>query len=148
MKALSLTQPWASLVAMSAKQVETRSWTTAHRGRIAIHAAKGFPRSAKDLCEEAPFNLFTPDWKTLPLGAIVGVATIVDVIKSEKWRSFFAVRSGWENEKAFGDYSDARYGWYFRDIKLLPEPIPCKGALGLWKVPAEIKAQIKAIGVV
>jgi activating signal cointegrator 1 len=40
--ALTLTQPWASLVAAGAKQIETRSWATAHRGVLLIHAAKTF----------------------------------------------------------------------------------------------------------
>ena len=43
MKALTLTQPWASLVAIGAKRIETRSWSTPYRGLLAIHAAKGFP---------------------------------------------------------------------------------------------------------
>ncbi len=42
MKALTLTQPWASLVAVGAKRIETRSWETNYRGTIAIHAAKGW----------------------------------------------------------------------------------------------------------
>jgi len=41
MKALTLTQPWATLIACGAKRIETRSWATDFRGRIAIHAAKG-----------------------------------------------------------------------------------------------------------
>ena len=41
MKALTLTQPWATLVAMGAKRIETRSWTTNYRGPLAIHAGKG-----------------------------------------------------------------------------------------------------------
>lgn len=40
MKALSLWQPWASLVAIGAKTIETRSWSTSYRGPLAIHAAK------------------------------------------------------------------------------------------------------------
>ena len=46
MKALTLTQPWASLVACGAKTIETRSWRTPYRGPVAIHAAKGFPADA------------------------------------------------------------------------------------------------------
>ncbi len=49
MKALTLTQPWASLVAIGAKRIETRSWKTAYRGPLAIHAAKGFPKDARRL---------------------------------------------------------------------------------------------------
>jgi hypothetical protein len=38
MKALTLTQPWATMVAIGAKAIETRSWSTPHRGWLAIHA--------------------------------------------------------------------------------------------------------------
>lgn len=55
MKALTLTQPWASLVAIGAKKIETRSWRTAYRGPLAIHAAKGFPKDAK--------RLVTDEWE-------------------------------------------------------------------------------------
>lgn len=47
LKALTLTQPWASLVAIGAKEIETRSWTTRHRGWLAIHAAAGWDAAAK-----------------------------------------------------------------------------------------------------
>ena len=50
MKVLTLTQPWATLVAIGAKRIETRSWSTKYRGPLAIHAAKGFPAWAKDMC--------------------------------------------------------------------------------------------------
>lgn len=42
-KAITLWQPWASLVAVGAKKIETRSWATAYRGPLAIHAAKKKP---------------------------------------------------------------------------------------------------------
>jgi activating signal cointegrator 1 len=41
MKALTLLQPWASLVAAGLKTIETRSWSTRYRGPLAIHASKG-----------------------------------------------------------------------------------------------------------
>jgi hypothetical protein len=39
MKAISLSQPWASAIALDLKSIETRSWQTKYRGRIAIHAS-------------------------------------------------------------------------------------------------------------
>lgn len=39
MKAITIWQPWASLIACGVKQYETRSWPTKYRGPIAIHAA-------------------------------------------------------------------------------------------------------------
>lgn len=52
--ALSLTQPWASLVVLGEKQWETRSWPTKYRGELYIHAAKWFPTWAKDMCDGFP----------------------------------------------------------------------------------------------
>jgi activating signal cointegrator 1 len=43
MKALSLMQPWATLLICGEKTVETRSWRTSHRGLLAVHASKTFP---------------------------------------------------------------------------------------------------------
>jgi hypothetical protein len=40
MKALTILEPWASIIACGAKQIETRSWSTKYRGSIAIHAGK------------------------------------------------------------------------------------------------------------
>jgi hypothetical protein len=50
MKVLTLSQPFATLVAIGAKKIETRSWSTKYRGPLAIHAAKTIPREYKSLC--------------------------------------------------------------------------------------------------
>lgn len=85
MKALSLTQPWASLIAFSVKRIETRSWGTNYRGPLAIHAAKGMPRPAFDMCFEEPFlttlraaHLLGPS--DLPRGAVVATCRLVDCL--------------------------------------------------------------------
>lgn len=43
MKALTLHQPWASLVALGVKTIETRSWSTKYRGQLVIHAGRSLP---------------------------------------------------------------------------------------------------------
>jgi hypothetical protein len=54
MKALSLTQPWASLVVAGAKKLETRSWPTYYRGPLLIHAFEGISRVWRfNTCGEA-----------------------------------------------------------------------------------------------
>lgn len=40
MKAVTISQPFATLVALGAKTLETRSWATKHRGDLAIHAGQ------------------------------------------------------------------------------------------------------------
>ena len=66
MKVLTLTQPWASLVACGAKRIETRPWRTRYRGPVAIHAAQAMPRAALDfyrseVCWSALHRAGVPD---------------------------------------------------------------------------------------
>jgi hypothetical protein len=54
-KALTLHQPWASLVAAGVKMIETRSWSTRYRGPLAIHAGAKRPRAEWFDIGDAPF---------------------------------------------------------------------------------------------
>lgn len=158
MKALTLTQPWATLVAIGAKKIETRSWNTSYRGPLAIHAAKGFPVQAKDFSIMSPcyevlqgFG-FTRIPDELPLGAVIATCTLVDVHRIDRY-DFRPGQRGWEierhfweateQEKAFGDYSIDRYMWFLSDVVILPEPIPAKGALSLWEWDGPINEVIR-----
>lgn len=150
MKAITLTQPWATLVAIGAKRIETRSWQTAYRGPLAIHAAKGLgsvggKRGLDDLCTSDPFFGVLIDaghraGKPLPLGAIVATCELIGCVPTEYVKQVKIIRltgyDDWlwtENEKAFGDYAPGRYAWLLANIQALPEPIPAKGALSLWE---------------
>ena len=57
MKDISLWQPWASLIALDQKSIETMGWGTRFRGPIAIHAAKRFQRDEKLICGEWSFSI-------------------------------------------------------------------------------------------
>lgn len=143
MKALTLTQPWATLIAYGRKRIETRSWSTSFRGRIAIHAAKGLgpvggKRGLKDQCLARPFSNYIAGWN-VPLGAIVAVATIVKVVQIDMGvRAEVLSQTTTPDEFMFGDYTSGRYAWYLENVSPLPEPIYCIGALSLWEVPSEI----------
>jgi activating signal cointegrator 1 len=165
-KALSLTQPWATLVAIGAKRIETRSWPTGYRGVLAIHAAKGFPAWAREACDEEPFygelvktGCLWPvgdetltykaaeRFAALPLGAIVAVAHLDAVCRTEAihWPGVTALHGiDPERELAFGDYAPGRFAWRLSAVIRLANPIPCRGALGLWDVPADIARQLEA----
>lgn len=140
MKAISLTQPWATLVAIGAKKYETRSWSTNYRGPLAIHAAKGYPRSAQYLAQETqPFRdvLNRPN-EELPRGAIIAIVELTGCIHTEDFWNLT------EQERAFGDYGPRRYAWQLTNVRELQYPVPCKGALGLWTVPDEVMAKVLA----
>ena len=151
MKALTLTQPWASLVAIGAKRNETRSWKTPYRGLIAIHAAKGFPGVARDVCYRAPFRetlrAHFPSVSSrvsvdmlLPISAVVAVARLVE-IEPTGGLLIGARPQPEEPERSFGDYGPNRFIWRLAEVVRLTEPVPCRGALGLWTLhPAEVAA--------
>ena len=136
MKTLSLTQPWATLIAIGAKKIETRSWGTNHRGPLVIHASKAFPRDAQDFCAKEPFRTvlqthFGPDWypNDLPLGCILAITTLKTCMRMTEH-----LIAGIESpERDFGNYEVGRYAWFLGEPHVLPEPIPAKGSLGLWE---------------
>jgi len=51
-------------------------------------------------------------------------------------------------EIAFGDYQSERWGWQLANPVRLPEPIPCRGMLGLWEVPPEIVIKLADLSLV
>ena len=139
MKSLTLTQPWASLVAIEAKRFETRSWRPRHLGPIAIHAAKEIPDWVPDAVEASPamrHHLEERGWSLdeLPRGAVIAVARLE---WAEPTTSLglpdMLVRLGGPHEFALGDYGPGRWAWYLDNVRPLPEPVPAQGGLGLWE---------------
>jgi hypothetical protein len=135
MKALTLTQPWATFVAHRLKTIETRSWRTPYVGWLAIHAAKRFPNEIKLLCKNDPFKFwltflgYTID--TLPLGMVIAKAVLIHcrkIVIHEDWNNLPP-----DDEIQFGDYSEDRFMWTFGTIERLSDPVPAKGRLGLWE---------------
>lgn len=96
MKAISLRQPHASLVALGLKRNETRSWATNYRGPLAIHASARMSREEGELCWRDPF--FRPLHKAgllqtsrngryefrylFPFGAVIAVCNLVDILET------------------------------------------------------------------
>ena len=140
MKVLTLRQPWATLVAIGAKKIETRSWKTNYRGPLAIHAAKRIDKQILRLCFTEPFfdalagagirliaqHVFRGN--VLPRGAIVAICTLRQVVEITERNA-----SGLKDlELSFGDFTPGRYAWFLDDVEELVEPIPARGRQGLW----------------
>jgi activating signal cointegrator 1 len=144
-KALSLWQPWASLVAIKTKRNETRSWLC-HRAmigqRIAVHAAKTEKGLAamSDALRALCGDVFPWDLVHLPFGAIVCTAVIRESIPVADIGALY------REEIESGDYSAGRYAWPLWDVRQLSAPIPCKGAQGFWSVPDDVLAQLARQG--
>lgn len=139
-KAITLTQPWAFLLAHEYKRWETRSWKTAYRGLVAIHAARNFPKWCQELCCKEPFRNFEIEASALKktCGHIIAIGFLGEIIPTEIWNEFHYDTP----EAEFGDYSPRRYAWRFSNIKLLKFPIPALGALSLWNLGDEIEKEI------
>jgi len=134
MKVLSLLQPWATLVIMGVKQVETRSWSTSYRGPLLIHASKG--RAGENLCDEPRFKKYIPDFKQLPFGYIIGKVNLTDVIRIDSGgpgTNDERINKLTTEEKGFGDYSPGRYAWILHDPIAFKTPVGAQGSLSLWE---------------
>ncbi len=140
MKTISFIQPWASLVAIGAKCIETRSWTTPYRGPLAIHASAKYPAEDKTLARSPLFAETLQaggydDPTALPLGCVIAVAELSACKRIRGIPDYDRLPD--EPELSFGDYRAGRYMWKLVNVKRLPEPVPAKGMLGLWDWPVE-----------
>jgi hypothetical protein len=122
LKALSIRQPWAHAVAMGWKPVENRDWRKPNpglnfRGRVAIHASSGMTQDEYNSARAtfAAAGCECPPAHELVRGAIIGAATVVDIVKEHDSPWFFGPRA-----------------LVLADAEMLPEPIPCDGALGFF----------------
>lgn len=150
MKVLTLLQPWATLVVIGAKKVETRGFNTKFNGEILIHASSD--RSpVESLLRRPVFAEALSEVKELPFGAIIGCVSIAGTFKTEEADTFFfesdrffgdakteyEAEKNWEinvkREKAFGDYSPGRYGWELFEPVAYTNYTNLKGGVGFTK---------------
>lgn len=123
MKCLAVQQPFAHLLGSGAKRIENRTWGTSYRGPVLIHASKAQPSRE---CLDRWFNLPV----TLPLGAIVAVVELVDVVRPGGYR-----RHEFERDP----HAEPGFVWWvFEQARALTEPIPMQGRLGLYDVPDQV----------
>lgn len=109
LRALTLIQPWATFIVQGHKTIETRTWQTAYRGWLAIHAAK-----STDLVDDPAKHTF---------GAVVAIARLVDCRPMTV-----------EDEPAALVRSEpGRYAWDLADVRSFDTPIPMRGYQGLWR---------------
>jgi hypothetical protein len=132
-KALTLTQPWATLVVRGIKRCETRSWHYGYSDNLpmplAIHAAKGQDADAREFAEYL-VRSGVLDTADLPRGAIVG--TVRYVGWDYAYPTLFEELKPSDLELELGDWSDGRVIWRFDHPREFDEPIPRRGELGVW----------------
>ena len=156
--ALSLWQPWATLMALGHKAVETRGWSTNYRGRLVIHAAKKVVGRRGDRWRLGEFEVERDasgyllrgpglNWPyRLPLGAAVATFDLIDVVPTEQihirpdriapvpYPPAAGVLFIGESEAAYGNYGPGRFGWLTSGRRALTRPVPMRGRQGLFRV--------------
>lgn len=145
MKAITIIQPWATLIAIGEKLFETRSWETKYRGPLAIHAGKKIDKAA---CRE-PFIVDALHrhgyvmFDELPTGVILATCNLTAcwAIGSDYQSGMPVLFNGpdgstkavSQKEEKFGFYTDGHRAWELTEVKQLLQPIPAKGQLSLWE---------------
>jgi activating signal cointegrator 1 len=153
MKLLTITQPWAQLIAVGAKRIETRS-----KGDIAIHAAKGlngiFPGADHlDLAEQCGRPFFCEALASrritsgsLPRGQVVAVARLVRCTEMTT-DSIAKLAAQNPAELAFGDYRPHRWAWVLDEIRPLERPYPLRGQQWLADIEPHHIEQIRRLAI-
>lgn len=135
MKALTISQPYASLIADGEKWIENRRWVAYYRGLLAIHAGKGTQYLDREELAE------------YPSGCIVAVAELVECCDLS-W-----VRNHWDAAQVTCRYTrdeilnhvhaEGPKLLILDNVRKLSQPIPCRGAQGFWSVPADVAQLMK-----
>lgn len=138
MKALTIKQPWASLIAHGIKDIENRTWKTNYRGRIYIHASKtpacfhALSCLNNDQARLVDLNLSSFDWQCdrLISSAIIGEVDIVDCVINHP--SIWAEHTN--NFLLEKEIVKPVYNWVLANPVIYKEPIlNVKGKLSFWE---------------
>lgn len=130
LRALTIRQPWATWIALKAKLTENRTRPTKRRGPILIHAGLGFD---EDAWQRPHGDL--PPLRSLPAGAVIAVAEITDCHEAD------GCCGPW------GEPGPGVFHYTLERVRRLPQPVPCKGALGFWRPPQDVlDAVLKQLG--
>lgn len=139
MLALTIWQPHATLLAIGARRIETRGWSTAYRGPLVIHAAARWDADRARECGDAGRMLAERDWTIeslagrqafarLPwretLGRVLAIADLVDC------RPIPEPQGTWL-DRSLGGFGRGRFGWFLENPRLV-QPAYRGGRQGLW----------------
>lgn len=142
MKALTIWNPWAVLIAHGEKRIETRHWPTAYRGQLAIHAGARRPTDAE--LSVLSRTRRDGDWRDdriaeslATLGHIIAVVDLVDCKQ-------FTPEIIWgieRHEHFYGYVDDGRWGWWLGSVRRV-EPLAVRGMPGLWTLSPELEESL------
>lgn len=122
MKALTVKEPWASLIINGYKEYEFRSWKTNYRGKLLIHAGLSLDKMAAD-----KFGDYNLEYRQ---GEIIGEANLVDCILVNE-KLYMELKEKDSLVYGISDHTGI-YAWKLDNVIKYDKPIKSKGRLGLW----------------
>jgi len=139
LRPLTVRQSWASAIAYGGKRVENRSWPAPPwLTGLAVHAGSGIdwdaPPEAWTAAGLAPYRRGArrANWTaSLPLGAVIAVAELAGCHHSDDCGHC----SAWSEPGS--------WHWELRDVRPLRAPVPCRGKLGLWRLPEHAEKGVR-----
>jgi hypothetical protein len=148
MRAMTLTQPWAGLVASGVKLVENRPRRMVKQSDFgqpfAIHASRAWDAEVAFRLRNGWLIDASAERLCGALSAVIGVATIECEVRSLADLEYFYRRT----ERA--DVAVRQRQWFFgpigyvlRDVHALREAVPCRGWQGFWTLPADVEAAVR-----
>jgi len=125
-RVLSIRQPWAWAISTGRKKIENRTWGTAYRGTVYIHASlRRDTKAVRDL--KRKMRITVPD--DLPTGAIIAVAALTGVVEGVAG-------------KRFGKWFGGPKGLVLANVRPLKKPVPASGKLGLWRPSPQLRRAV------
>jgi len=122
MKALTVREPWASLIINGYKKYEFRSWKTNYRGKILIHSGQNIEKNNIKRFEKYNLEYIS--------GAIIGEVELTDCVLVDENLEKKLIK---DNPEVYKKTDNPRkYAWKFDKIVKYNNPIFVKGQLGLW----------------
>ncbi len=147
MRALTILQPYAELIARGAKWIENRTWASHYRGPLAIHAGQ----SPRLLRVENGRDEYGLDPQQLAFGAIVAVAELLACLSlAELQRQARAEPLLPGRRRTIGDtlkhlHCEGPVLWILADVQRLATPVPCRGAQGLFTLPPAVQCEVRRL---
>lgn len=142
MRALSIRQPWAWAICHG-KDVENRSRGTRHRGLLAICSSKSAPYRS-DLEDPRIVDLIAAIRLDDPPSAQGAVIAVADLAGCHHANECLRGRPGQRAEMCSPWAHASAFHWQLANVRPLPEPVPCKGMLGLWRLPEDAEKAVRA----
>lgn len=127
MKAITISQPYATLIANGTKFIENRTWPPNYIGKLAIHAGRGTQYLDPIALERYPTS------------CVIAVCDLVGCLHIKTIQAAYEKGEGIEGytaqaiaQMAEHEHAEGPYCWLLKNIQKLRQPVSVRGRQKLW----------------